>query len=315
MPLRFKKSEDDTKLRIDRIHHAKQYSLILDKNLCKGCGICEVVCPRNALEIEKVEERDQEGKTQLPTLDINVEKCDYCGICEAICPFGAFETRVDGEHFIPVVVAESFPSLIHEIEIDTSKCEVGCSDCEKACPLKIIKTKRMSPLERARQIVKAKKDSNYTVEPLVDVTVDLCPGCGLCNIKCPQDAIKAKKIFQGKITIKNEKCPQDCHMCVDVCPFPGALYVGSDGKVNVDEEFCVFCGVCTIVCPEEEALHFKRTHIRHTPIHSGAWNKALEKLTSINSLARELRIKASANTKKVVTARSKEILKELDLDF
>ena len=50
--------------------------------------------------------------------------------------------------------------------------------------------------------------------------------------------------------------------------------------MQVKDSNCVYCGACKIVCPEEGALELNRTRIRHTEIRSGAWNKALEKLTS-----------------------------------
>jgi len=66
---------------------------------------------------------------------------------------------------------------------------------------------------------------------------------------------------------------------------------------------CVYCGVCRIVCPEEGALELQRTNIRHTPVHSGAWNKALEKLTSTKELTKELKTKGSTKVRESVEKR------------
>jgi hypothetical protein len=57
------------------------------------------------------------------------------------------------------------------------------------------------------------------------------------------------------------------------------------------------------VCPEEKALCVKRTKIIHTPIHSGTWNKALERITSSADAAKELKAQAAENRRKVVEKR------------
>jgi 4Fe-4S ferredoxin len=297
------KSETENELKVERIHIVKRYSLTLDKNLCKGCGICKIICPKEAIEIKKIPKSSEEEKAKHPIIDVDKEKCIYCGMCDAMCPFGALRIRVNGEHVIPVIRTQSFPQIIRDIEIDTKKCEVGCSDCEKGCPLNIIKTIRVSPLERAREILRAKKDKNVKLRPLVDVRSDLCAGCRLCEIACPQKAIRALKIFHGSIKINHEKCPKGCKDCLDVCPFSVALYLAEDGKVHANELHCTYCGVCRMVCPVEGALEIQRQYIHHTPVRSGAWNKALEKLTSTKELAKELRAKSQAKARETVQRR------------
>ena len=63
--------------------------------------------------------------------------------------------------------------------------------------------------------------------------------------------------------------------------------------MHVNEMFCVYCGACKVVCPVEEALELKRTSVRHTPVSSGAWNKALERLASPIEMTKELKAKGS----------------------
>ncbi len=303
MPMRQLKTETESELRVERIHLVKRYSLTLDKSSCKGCGVCETVCPKKAITITKTSKAYYGEKAKNPTLGVSEEKCIYCGICEAICPFGALSTRIDGEHVIPVVKTESFPKVIREIQIDTKKCEVGCSDCEKACPLKIIRPRKISPVERAREILKAAKDKNTKLKPIIELKEEACAGCRICEEKCPQKAIRIRKIFEGTIRINQSKCPKNCQDCLDVCPFPSALYLSNEGKVHTNQSHCTYCGICKIVCPEEGALDFKRTHISHTQVHSAAWNRALESLTSTIELSKELKATGMNKTREAVKKR------------
>jgi 4Fe-4S ferredoxin len=295
------KNETENELAIEMILHAKRYSLTLDKNRCTGCGICMEICPREAIEIKKTPKADGK-KTKPPTIDINEEKCSYCGMCDPICPFGALKVRINGEHMIPVIDSESFPQLIREIEVDTTKCDLDCIDCEKACPLNLIKVSiHDANGEEVTDIKSRSNKENLTVS--VDIEKNFCPCCRLCEMNCPDGAIHVEKTFHGNLRINREKCPESCQDCLDVCPIPEALYLSDDGKVYVNELYCVYCGVCSIVCPEEEALELHRTYIRHTPVHSGAWNKALEKLTSTKVMTNELRTKSSTKAKESIGKR------------
>ncbi|UCE29813.1 MAG: hypothetical protein JSV85_03630 [Candidatus Bathyarchaeota archaeon] len=103
--------------------------------------------------------------------------------------------------------------------------------------------------------------------------------------------------------INQSKCPDGCQDCLDVCPITGALYLSEDGKVRVYVLHWVFCGVCRIVCPEEGTLELERASIRHTSVRSGAWNKALEKLTSTKELTKELQKKGSTKVRESVEKR------------
>lgn len=302
MPMKELKTETENELTIERRLHIKRYSLTLDKTRCPGCGICVEVCPREAIELKKVPKAEGE-KAKPPFVDFDEKKCQYCGICNTLCPFGALDHRVNGEPWVAVVDVESFPQLIREIEVDPTKCDVSCVDCEEACPLNLIKvTVRTPDGQEVKDVESISDKENLTVD--VDIKKEFCPCCRICEVKCPKGAIHVRKIFHGIININREKCPEGCQDCLDVCPIPGALYLSEeDGKVHVNELFCVYCGVCKIVCPVEGALELERTYIHHTPISSGAWNKALEKLTSTKGMMKELRAKGFSRTQASVKKR------------
>lgn len=278
MPLKQLKRETKNELIIERILYAKRFSLTLNKARCVGCGICIATCPKEVIEIKKI----VEGKVQKPIVSIDEQKCQYCGICASLCPFGALEMKINGKETNPMIEKGIFPQLIHDIRIEAEKCEESCVDCEKYCPLKLIKIRF--------------KHRNVDL----NIDKDHCVCCRICELKCPHDAIRVRKIFSGKITINQERCPEGCHDCLDVCPITGTLYLAEDSKVHVNEVTCIYCGACKVVCPENPALELRRISVRHTPVHSGAWNKALEKLTSVKDMSKELSIESLTKSREIV---------------
>lgn len=262
------------------------------------------ICPREAIHITRNPKLVEE-KAKPPTIDINKEKCHYCGICEAACLFGALRIKIDGKTFVPVIKAESFPQLIREIKVDENKCGIECLEIEEACPLGLIKVGVWS--QDGKEITEKEFDTKKKKHKIkIEIDKESCPCCRLCETKFPDGVLNVEKIFLGNLRINNEKCPEACHDCVDVCPIPGVLYV-SDGKVQVNDFNCVYCGCCKITCPSEGAIELNRTRIRHTPVRSGAWNKALEKLASTNAVIKEME---SKNARKLVKAIRKRFSQE-----
>jgi len=304
MPLKEHKTENEEMLTIERILHAKRFSLTLDKSLCVGCEICQITCPREAIEVTKIPKKNGE-KAQRPRFDVSEQKCSYCGMCEPVCPFNAIEVRVNQQHTVPVLEKGSFPELIRDIEVDPTKCDIGCIDCEEACPLNLITVTVHTPDGKEVKPEKAKTLLNKeTLKVKIDIKKDFSPCCRLCEVTCPEGAIRVRKIMHGLLKINLEKCPPGCQDCLDVCPIPDALYLDeTDRKVHPNETFCVFCGTCRIVCPVEDALILERRSIRHTPVSSGAWNKALEKLTSTREYSKSAKTKGLAKAKKMVEKR------------
>ena len=280
--------------------HARHYSLTLDKKKCVGCGVCMEICPREAIQVTRTPKAEGE-KAKAPTVAISPENCHYCGICEAVCPFGALNIEVNGKPVIPVIRTESFPQLIREVNVDEAKCGLECLEIEDACPLGNIKVSVYTPDgKEVTDVTPKSKKKNLKVK--VEIDKESCPCCRLCETKFPDGAISVEKMFSGSLKVNSEKCPEGCQDCVDVCPIPGVLYL-SDGKVQVNDSHCVYCGTCKIACPEEDALELTRTRIRHTEVRSGAWNKALEKLASTSAVIKEMENKNARKLKKVIMKR------------
>lgn len=300
MPIKMLKNENAQELFIKMVLHAKNYSLKLDKKKCTGCGICMEICPTEAIQVTRTPKTKGE-KAKKPKLEINEQKCHYCGICEAICPFGALDLKIDGKPVVPVIKTESFPHLIRDIRINETKCGAECLEIKDACPLNKIKVSAYTPDEK-EDVQKTSRSKKKSPKIKIEIDKEACPCCRFCETKFPEGTIHVGKMFFGSLRINNEKCPENCHDCADVCPILDVLYI-QNGRVKVNDSHCVYCGACKITCPEEGALELNRTRILHSEVRSAAWNRALEKLASTNALTKEIRNKNSEKLKKVVINR------------
>lgn len=66
----------------------------INKNLCKGCGICVEFCPKHILKIG--DERNRKGVFYCQITD--QDQCIACLSCAMMCPEGAIETsKSEGE--------------------------------------------------------------------------------------------------------------------------------------------------------------------------------------------------------------------------
>jgi len=294
MPLRTLKEETADSLMLQWVLHVQNYKLTLDKNRCVGCQICSLACPKEAVRLEKQPKISGE-KARKAKIDIDLTKCNFCGICDVLCPYGAIVVTMNGQHLLSILEKESFPQLIRDIQVNASKLPVKSKGCEEACPLHLITVTMLTPEgEAVKDMRSLTRKQKAGLQVKIDIKKERCPCCRICEFKCPESVIKVRKFLQGKITINPEKCPEGCKDCLEVCPLTGTLYFSDkDDKVHVDEMFCVYCGACKVVCPVEEALELKRTKMIHTPISSGAWNKALERITSPVGLSKELKSKGA----------------------
>ena len=303
MPFKTSKKDAADALTIEWGLQVKNYKLTVDKKRCVGCQICTLACPKGAITAQKQPKAAGE-KAKKAKVDVDLSKCNFCGICDVACPYGAIKVTLNDSHDLNLLAKDSFPQLIKDIKVDTNQCPKECVECESACPLDLIKVSRVgfdgAPVEDVRKLSPGARDR---VHVRLDIQKDYCPTCRLCEFKCGPGVINVEKAYEGVISIAQEKCPEGCTDCLDVCPIPGALTLGEDQKVHVNEVFCTFCGACKNVCPVPEALLIKRTSVRHTPIRSGAWNKALERLTSPADAAKEFRATAGNSRRNAVAKR------------
>jgi 2-oxoglutarate ferredoxin oxidoreductase subunit delta len=60
-------------------------ALVINKDFCKGCGICVAFCPEHVLELGE----DEKAFVKRP------EDCTSCGLCEMRCPDIAIEIQTE----------------------------------------------------------------------------------------------------------------------------------------------------------------------------------------------------------------------------
>lgn len=303
MPLKTVKTDAADALTLEWVLQVKNYKLTLDKNRCVGCQVCSLACPKEAIKTQK-QPKIQGEKAKKAKVDVDLAKCNFCGICDVTCPYGAIKVELNGKHDLSILEKESYPQLVRGISVDTRKCEKECVACENACPLSLIRISKVGfDGKPVTDIAALSSNEKKRVQVNLDIQKEYCPTCKLCEVKCNQGALKVNKAFEGKISVNREKCPEGCTDCLDVCPIPGALLLGEDKKVHVNELLCTYCGACKNVCPINDALSVKRTKVNHTPIHSGTWNKALERITSTEDAIKEFKSEAAESRRKIIEKR------------
>lgn len=236
-------------------------SLYHNEEICKACGMCELVCPKDSIELGPSGAIGK-GASELPSIDVDEESCVLCGVCVAVCPFTAFRLEVDGDYELPVVDLEAFPQLEKNVEFDADKCELA-GECVEACPVDAISI----------------EDGEWKID------MDTCVTCPWCQDACPNDAISVEKLIDGEIEINTEECPLGCAVCLDVCPVD-AIYEPEaeepwerSDRIAIDEENCIYCGACVEACPVEGAIVLDREEIETTDVDSLLWDDSEEKLS------------------------------------
>jgi len=284
------KHRHEKKVVLERKTLAKRHVLTLDEDRCVGCGICEAICPKESPKLSPSVTRD--GKlVQKPCVDFEADKCVFCGECVDLCPTNAIRIEINGEQRVPVFEFEAFPALRKLISVDARKCWYGAITancdlvCQKECPTEAIE-------------VTIKKVGEDPAGRIVDFKVveEECIFCKKCERACPEAAISVIKPFRGSLRLNASLCPEGCQICADICPSE-AISIDEDKKPVTAEEFCIYCGACQKVCPEK-AIEVDRTQVLHTDVKSGAWVKALEKLTSYEALLKDIGSK-SGNKRRI----------------
>lgn len=93
------------------------------------------------------------------------------------------------------------------------------------------------------------------VHKFVITNPDLCIACNACMKTCIKHAYVRGKLSKKRLevlTLESGKMPNQCRQCDDapcanVCP-TGALYI-ANACVELCEEICIGCKLCTIACP------------------------------------------------------------------
>jgi len=67
-----------------------QNKITIDHLLCKGCGLCTLVCPKKIVSLDK---NVINNKGYNPAVITEMEQCIACAMCAIMCPDSAIKVE------------------------------------------------------------------------------------------------------------------------------------------------------------------------------------------------------------------------------
>ncbi|MGC9523303.1 MAG: 4Fe-4S binding protein [Anaerolineae bacterium] len=303
------KHRTDDKLVLERKMVTHHDVLTWDLERCVGCQLGPLVCPKDAIEHTGGEIVDGHLAAKL-LVDVDTEKCVFCGMCVVMCPVNAIDMTLGGEPYIPVQAYEAFPYLVESTEFDRDAFDWDLKDFViDNCPTDVI-----SYDEAADTLV---------------VDDEHCIRCRQCEV-ASNGAFSVQQPWEGSVVLRRELCVEGCYACADICP-TRALHIDDEGELVLADYYCIKCGACVQVCPVEPVMEtydvtlksqgvtitktlervanadelpvwVERWRVHHTPVQSGSWVEALEKLADDKAAMIELERKRAIKRHDLIVA-------------
>jgi ferredoxin len=237
---------------------------------CTKCGICEKICPTDAISFESEK--------------VAAGECIACLQCIYECPQNALKYKIsivpsrldlNRRHLIgalgtTVIVAPLVRTLLHRRlsgklirppgsipEPDFLNICICCGKCIKVCP-----TNGLQPC-----ILEAGVNGFWT--PRLVSRIGGCEkNCNMCGQVCPTSAVRNLTLEEktyvkmGTAVIDHARCiawEQDlvCLICDEACPYDAISSLNETIRDTtllrpfVDERICTGCGLCEARCPIE----------------------------------------------------------------
>ncbi|NLW76551.1 MAG: 4Fe-4S binding protein [Methanomicrobiales archaeon] len=256
---KYSKTSDGSKVIMEQRLLQQVNNLILDNDVCTGCGICAEVCPEEAIVVGAVGGVRRGLVDDAASIRVDETKCSYCGVCVIMCPFSALALKVDGEEHLPILEKEGFPTYDKGTAIDQDKC-VRCNICDDVCPRDAID--RDVPLFEGQDKEGLAKGQGINLKVEFVVDDEKCTKCGICGNLCEAINVLHKPFSPEKGAVEGEVIWDEaycdgCNVCAEACPSEAIkvtrTVVGQKklGNVNIIEEDCCTCRWCAINCPTE----------------------------------------------------------------
>ncbi len=257
---KFKKIRDGMNVICEQRLLQQVNNLVLNSEVCTGCGICVEACPEEAIALGLVGATRRGAVGYAAPVDIDEVKCSYCGVCVVMCPFNALTLKIDGEERLPIVEKDGFPQYDMVADIDDEKC-VRCTICDEVCPREAI-IRDVPVYEGAKEDGKERQEALKS-KTTFKVDDEKCTLCGICGAVCPAITVKHKPFtaetgkVEGEVVWDETRCDA-CKVCVELCPeecitVEREVIEGKKlpGQVDIDQKMCCTCTWCSRNCPTE----------------------------------------------------------------
>lgn len=242
------KRDDAQRILYTRRFYHVTLSLEIDRDRCIRCDLCSLACPREALSLCA----DEQGLT----LRLDHLRCVLCEVCAFVCPVSAITLRFDDRPKEILRQSGRLPLIPEKLHVQEQRCPHRCElldgEHEHWCRQlrRIVENRETECPKYCFRCVQNCPRGVYRETPegtLPNPT--LCLRCAQCVETCPQGSIQVIPLFKGRVILDAERCPEDCNLCIDVCPVQ--VLQRREGRVVLNREICALCGACENICDRE----------------------------------------------------------------